>query len=202
VTSRELIVPLSAPRGRIPPVTLVRSTLLVSSLRSVRSRGLFEHYLALLPQEHHETVRSTIAGVWLPVRVALAHYEACDGLGLTSEEQLAIGREVGAAIQGTFMGTMVKMAKGAGVTPWAIFSQYQKLWDRLLDGGAIEVTKVAPKEMLLECINLPLVRIPYFRTAFRGVNIGGCELFSRRAYANEIPAMCSSTSLGIRVSWV
>lgn len=199
---REVLVPLSAPRGTIAPVTLVRSTLLVSSLRSIRSRGHFDRYLALLPSAHHETIRSAIAGVWLSMDLAVAHYHACDGLGFTPEEQVEIGREVGMAIQGTFLGTIVKMAKGAGVTPWALFSQYQKLWDRLLTGGAIEVTKLGPKEIVVECVNLPLVTIPYFRTAFRGVNVGGCELFSSKVYASEVPALTSGTSLGIRVAWV
>ncbi|HEY2515428.1 MAG TPA: hypothetical protein VGI39_31385 [Polyangiaceae bacterium] len=199
---REVLVPLSVPRGTVPPVTLVRSTLLVSSLRSIRARGHFDRYLALLPSEHHDTIRSAIAGVWLSMELAVAHYQACDGLGLPAEEQVEIGREVGTAIQGTFLGTIVKMAKGAGVSPWALFAQYQKLWDRLLTGGGIEVTKVGPKEIVLECVNLSLVAIPYFRTAFRGVNIGGCELFSSKAYASEVPALSSATSLGIRVSWV
>jgi hypothetical protein len=197
-----IVVPFSAPLERIPPVTRVRSTLLVSSIRSLAARNLFERYLTRLSPEHHETVRTLIAGTWLPIDLAMAHYEACDSIGLTASQQVEIGREVGAAIQGTFLGTIVRMARASGITPWALFAQYQKLWDRLLVGGGIEVVRDGPKEATLTYVNVPLVRVPYFRVAFRGVNLGACELFSSKVYATEVASSTTSTSLGIRLSWV
>ncbi len=198
----EIIVPLSGPRDHIVVITRFRSTLLTSSLKSLQDRGLMERYLKLLPAEHHDAVRACIAGVWLPIELGLAHYRACDGLALSVDEQLAIGREVGLKIQGTFLGTMLKLAKGAGVTPWLCLGQYQRLWDRLMMGGGVIVTKVGPKEARLEFVNIPLARIAYFRTAFRGVNQAACELFCKRAYVEEIKRLCSGTTLGFRVSWV
>jgi hypothetical protein len=135
------------------------------------------------------------------MELGMAHYEACDALSLPESEQMAIGKEVGLKIQGTFLGTMLKLAKGAGVTPWLCLGQYQRLYDRLLTGGGIVVTKVGPKEARLECHNLPLSRIAYFRTAFRGVNEASCELFCTRAYVVEIKSLCTSISLGYRISW-
>jgi hypothetical protein len=195
------VVPLSKPRGQIALVTQFRSTLLTSSLKSIRDRGYGDRYLALLPERHHDAVRACIAGVWLPVDLGLAHYDACEALNLSVQEQIAIGQEVGLRIQGTFLGTVLKLAKGAGVTPWLCLTQYQRLWDRLMVGGGVIVTKIGPKEARLECIGFPFARIPYFRTAFRGVNIAGCELFCAKAYAEEINRLCSPASVGYRLSW-
>ncbi len=201
----EIIVPLSRARGQIALVTQFRSTLLTSSLKSIRDRGHGERYLALLPERHHDAVRACIAGVWLPLDLGLAHYDACEALGLSSQEQMAIGQEVGMRIQGTFLGTMLKLAKGAGVTPWLCLGQYQRLWDRLMVGGGVTVTKLGPKEARLECVGFPFARIPYFRTAFRGVNISSCELFCTKAYAEEISRLSAPMahgSVGYRLSWV
>jgi hypothetical protein len=197
----EVLVPLSAHRATLPQVKSVRSTLLVSSLRSVRDRSLFDRYLELLPQRYHDTVRSVIAGVWLPIDLGIAHYEACGALGFSTAEQIAIGREVGAKIQGTLIGTMLRMSTSAGMTPWVVLTQYQKLWDRLLIGGGVVVTKLGPKEASVELVSMPLSRIPYFRCAFRGLNISGCELFCTKAYAEDIASLASPTSMGIRISW-
>ena len=198
----EIIVPLSAPRDRIVNVTQFRSTLLTSSLKSLKDRRLIDKYLSILPEKHHDAVRACIAGVWLPIDLAMAHYESCEALGLPLEEQLAIGQEVGLKIQGTFLGTMLKLATGAGVTPWLALSQYQRLWDRLMVGGGVVVTKVGPKEARLELINVPLARIPYFRTALRGVNTASCKLFCTAVYVEEVRKLCTPLALGFRISWV
>ena len=173
----ETVVPLSSPRERLGPVTQFRSTMLTTSLNALRDHGYGDRYFELLPARHHDTVRTCFAGVWLPIDLGLAHYEACDALGLSTLEQFAIGKEVGLKIQGTFLGTMVKLAKSAGVTPWVCLGQYQRLYDRLFVGGGVIVTRLGPKEARMEGLGLPLSRIPYFRTAFRGLNEASCELF-------------------------
>jgi hypothetical protein len=197
----EILVPLSAPRDKLEAVTQFRSTLLTSSLKAIRDRGHGDRYMTILPPQHHDAIRACIAGTWLPIDLGIAHYDACDALGIPSDEQMGIGREVGLKIQGTFLGTLVKLAKAAGVTPWACLSQYQRLWDRLLVGGGVILTKLGPKEARLELLGIAMARIPYFRTAFRGVNEASCELFCSKAYVEEIRKLCTPTSLGYRVSW-
>jgi hypothetical protein len=198
----EVVVPLRVPRDRIAPLSQVRSTLLTSSLKSVRDRGLGERYLALLPARYHEAMRACVAGQWLPIDLGLAHYEACDALGLSPQEQLSIGHEVGLKIQGTFLGTMLKAAKGVGVTPWVCLSQYDRLWKRLMVGGGVIVTKLGPKEARVELVGMQLSRVPYFRRGIRGVSVASCEIFCTKVYAEEIRRLCSPDSLGFRISWV
>ena len=197
----ELIVPFPEALRTAPVTTAIRSTTVIMSRRGIQERGYFEDYKRNISAESEAALEHAVAGVWLPIELALAHYDACDALGLSSREQFEIGKEVGLKIQGTFLGTMVKLAKAAGVTPWLCLGQYQRLYDRLFVGGGVIVTKVGPKEARVEGLQLPLSRIPYFRTAFRGLNEASCELFCRKAYVEEIRKLCTPISIGFRVSW-
>lgn len=194
------VVPL--PPEPIPDVTQVRSTLLTSSVLTLRERGHDARYFQRLPREHHELMLGTTAGGWVPIAIADAHYRAIEALELPNDEQWAIATAVADRIHRTFLGTLVRMAKGIGVTPWIGLDYYQKLWQRLFVGGAAAVYKLGPKEARTLVVGLPLLAIPYFRTAFRGVNHAGVSLFCRRLYVNEIEELASKTRLSLRVSWV
>src|ERR1700709_601282 len=103
----EVIVPFPAPVEDLAPVTKVRSTLIASSLRSVREHGHFDAYLSKLDVAWHDTILHSVAGVWMPGAAGAAHYGACDALQMSPVEQVQIGREVGDRIQGTFLASMV-----------------------------------------------------------------------------------------------
>src|SRR5438105_4462485 len=119
----EIIVPFPAPRATLGIVRQVRSTLIASSLRSIKLRKHFDAYEANLDPAHKTAVLESVAGTWLPTEVAIAHYEACDKLGLSSAEQVEIGTEVADKVHGTLLGAMVRMASGAGVSPWTAIAQ-------------------------------------------------------------------------------
>jgi hypothetical protein len=195
----EIVVPLPVPPERLGPVTKVRSTLVTSSLKTMQERGTIDRYYELLPREYHAPVRDMIAGVWLPVEIAVAHYRACDGLGLTPSEQVEIGRLVGQKIQGTLLGTLVLVAKQAGATPWSYLTQLGRLYERLAVGGGIQVKRVAQKEALIDLYNVPVFDIPYFRAAWRGVNHGLCELFCAKAYVKS--GAVTPTRIEYVISW-
>jgi hypothetical protein len=163
-------------------VTAIRSTLITSSLRTLEERGLLERYYSLLAPEHAATLRGAVAGTWLRVEVAIAHYRACDGLGLSTMEQVEMGRLVGDKIQGTLWGRLVTVAKQAGVTPWAVIERFDRFYERLTLGGGIAVTRLADKDALIDIYKVPLFETPYFAHAWRGVIQGICDLFCTRAY--------------------
>ena len=200
--AREDLAPASAPRPSGGPLTQLRSTLITTSLHSVRTHGYFDRYVEVLAPQHRATILEVVAGVWLPIEVGLAHYRACDALGLTQQQQLAIGQEVGARVQGTFLGVVVRSAKTAGVTPWAGLEQANRLWERLFVGGYVRVTRVGPKEAEVALEENPLCGIAYFRNALRGLIVGGAHLFSQKAYANEMVRQTTGRSFAVRLSWV
>jgi hypothetical protein len=179
----------------------VRTTLLASSLRSLRDRGLGERYLSLLDPAFREPILQAVAGGWLPIEAGVAHYRACDALGLTSGEQFAIGKEVGDRVEGTFLAAMLRAAKGVGVTPWTALGYTGKLYERLFQGGGCAVLRLGPKEARAELAQNPLVGIPYFRNAFRGLYTVGLELFCIKAYVQEVKSETAPTFCALRFSW-
>lgn len=162
----EVLIPL--PRS-FPPVSGVRSTLIQSSLDTLKKRGHYERYLTLLDVRHKARLLESLAPEWLPPEAAAAHYAACDGLDLSPSELFAIGEAVGDRIQGTFVGTLVRRARTMGLNPWVVVPQFERLRERLLQGGGMEVAKVGPKDCTIDMRGLGLCNYSYFRAAFCGV---------------------------------
>jgi hypothetical protein len=159
VVSSDVLIELPSHVGR---VTAVRSTLIQSSLNTLRKRGYFERYLQLIDPRHRAALLETLAPEWLAMEVAHAHYTACDALALSTTELHEVGEDVGERIQGTFIGTLVRKARTVGLTPWALLGQFDRLWGRVMTGGAVGLTR-------------------YFRAAFCGVIASGIKLGAGRA---------------------
>jgi hypothetical protein len=198
--SLEVVVPFPVPRNQVPKAHAYRSTWILSSLGALKQAGHYEKYLAKLPPQHHEDIFSLVAGVWMPLSLAHVHYEACDRLDLPVSEQLALGRAVGDRAQGTMLSTGVRLAKAAGVTPWTVLPQYPRLWQRGVDGGALAVYKLGPKEARIDIVGCELFSIGYFRAAFRGVLHGMAALFCRTSFIHDVPTAAKDEAT-FRFQW-
>ncbi len=117
--------------------------------------------------------------------MAFAHYTACDTLGISSEQQITMGRRVGDRIQGTVLGTVVRMAKEAGVSPLTVLPHWQRFWNRVFDGGGLYANRHGPKEVEMGAHGVLLMDCSYFRVAVRGLMMGMLDLFCRKAYVRE-----------------
>lgn len=197
----EPIVPFGIPRDQVDSVTQFRSAWLHSSLRSLRTHGLLDRYLTLLPTKLQDTVLGAPLGVWLPGHVSEAHYAACEKLDLEVSLQIAIGAEVAERVHGTILSIAVKMAHEVGATPWTVLGQFGKLWGYIWVGGAVGVFKLGPKEARLEVLGWPCSRFTYCKNGILGVTQGLIQLFCRKVYVREVPRLCTSTSLGYRIAW-
>lgn len=196
------LLPFPVPRDRIPDPTHFRSTWLTASQATLRERGHFAAYEKLVDPVHRDAVMTAVAGVWLPMDVARAHYTACDRLALPTPELLEIGAEATRRANATTLSFVARMAQGAGVSPWTILSQSPRMWDRTCkDGGAIGVARLGPKEARLELIGYPFAMIRYNRVTMRGIVHAVVELFCEKAYVIEIPSLFNHRSMGMRLSW-
>src|SRR5438093_502536 len=128
------------------PVRNARSTIIIGSIGVIRATDRWNEYVAALPQEHHAILLESVAATWIPVDSALAHYRACDALNLPVDEQVANGRKNFDRAGATLFGTITKMAREIGVTPWTLLTQMQRFWDRGYDGGGVMITRIGPKE--------------------------------------------------------
>lgn len=182
----ELVLPFPAPLERLGVATEIRSTLIASSLQSLKARGHGDRYSELLPDEHRDTILHCIAGQWFPMAVGFAHYETCDRLALTMEQQREIGEDVSRRIHETFLSVMLQVAKGVGVTPWTVLSKGNQIFARMAKGGGTQVRKIGPKDATIEIAGLPLLDIPYFRNATQGIYQVAIGMFAKRAHVRLI----------------
>ena len=135
---------------------------------------------------HQIRILESLAPEWLPLKVAEAHYGACDALNLRTQKMEEIGKDVGTRIQGTFLGTVVRSARAVGLTPWLVLSRFGRLWSRLIQGGGVSLHQLAPKDARVEIFELPLARYSYFRTAFCGVIDSGITIGAGRAVTVKV----------------
>jgi hypothetical protein len=196
----ELILDYPKPLG---PVTSVRSTLITSSLTSLRIRGLFERYDALKTSRHRLELLNLVAGEWLPLDVTEAHYQACDALGLSEDEQIAIGKDVSRRLHETFLSLVVKAARGVGITPWTLLARCNTMQARITIGGGIRVTKLGPKAARIELAGVPHMNFPYVRYGLLGVYTAAVELLGSNVAARIVKSESSDPGrlFVLRVDW-
>ena len=200
--SVEAILPLPAEPSLIQPVTQVRSTLIMSSLKTLRDEGLFEEYDRNLTGTYRDTVLGVTSPCWLPIGAAMAHYGACNDLGLPSTRVTDVARRVSMRSQGTFLGVALNIARGVGVTPWSVLGQTRRIWERAFVGGGIAVYKLGSYEARVEIVAWPCARIEYCRHAFRGIAHGVCLLLSKMATVREVtPSVVVGDSVAYRINW-
>jgi Protein of unknown function (DUF2378) len=197
MAANEVILPFPT---RIEPVRAIRSTVIVGSFAVLRENALFDAYTAALPPDARELLVNVVVGAWIPLDLALNHYAACDSLDLPADTIAQMGRGVFDRIRGTLLGTTVRMAKEAGVTPWTVLPHLQRFWDRAYQGGGIRVTKTGPKEARGEVVQARISESNYFRHALRGLLAGVLELFCRRAFVSILPIV-GSGSVTYKMQW-
>ena len=184
--AEECIVALPGPRHTIPAVTGFRSAWVISSRESLQAAGLEERYLENLRQHRDEVLSSSPNG-WLPIRVARAHYRACDAIGLTSQEILAVVRRPQGGKRKSWYTKFVIGAVNAKGTPWEFLSRLDRMWCASANGGALTVFRVGAKQARIECLGCELFDIGYFRQAMRTVFLSMLEQFGSTVVVRLLP---------------
>lgn len=179
-----------------------RSTVLLGSIAVIRATGRFDAYQAALPPEFHAPLFDALAGTWVPLDATVAHYVACDSLGISIDEEVANGRRVFDRVGATLFGTMMRMAKQVGVTPWTFVPHLQRFYERGYDGGGVAVTKIGPKEARCEIAESEICESRYYRNALRGLLASFTEMFCQKAYIVELPRRHGPRSVALRMQWV
>lgn len=198
----EVFEDFAVPAGRLRETYEFRSSWLASSLRAMRVREMLDDYRAHLPPRYHAPIFESVAGHWLPVEVAVAHYAAVDALNIPSRTAYEMGKEIQAFSHSALIGLAVRVAKTAGATPWTLFAQARKFWDRTWRGGDLAVYRLGPKEAEFHIVGWTIASSPYVHHAMRGIADGMAELVCTRVHTRDVPAKNSGTSLVLHVAWV
>jgi hypothetical protein len=187
----------------IRPATHVRSTLLQSSISSLKDAGHFDRYAELLDPAHRELVLHTLAPTWLPIAAGVAHYGACEALKLDAAQLRDIGERVGDRIQGTFFKTLTRGVRAAGITPWTLLNHFDRLWGRLFQGGSVELTRKGPKDVTIEIRSAIIPQFEYFRVGFSGVVRAGFKFVGvNRPYVNIVRWNDRKDEFTMHAAWV
>jgi hypothetical protein len=183
----------------VRPVTHVRSSALVTAQGLLRAMGKTAAYEEGLAPEARPAVLAVVPGAWIPVETALAHHRAIDSLRLPPSEQIALATGSGEKMQSALTGTILRMSRTMGVTPWVLMPHGQRIWDRVCRGGDMSVERIGPKEAVVRMYGLPLFASPYFRVAARYVLQNGLTHWCSRCYVTE--AASTPTTVTFREAW-
>jgi hypothetical protein len=200
VLTPEVFVPFEFP-GQARPATHVRSTLIVSSMQTLRKYGHYDAYVKRLDPAYHDDLVSLIAGTWIPVEIGLAHYLAADALELDVRTIDSFGAEVSDRVNRSALALVLKISRQGGVTPWTAFARVHRLREETFDGTDISVTKLGPKDARFDWVGIPYAAVPYYRASFGGFLRALVQLFSATAYTRFLTAHSTPTSMSYRISW-
>ena len=119
--------------------------------------------------------------------------EACDSLGFTLAEQIAMGQRSGRQACRSPSSVMLLRARplAPGVTPWIALAHLDRIWTRVFDGGGGDrwTASSVPRRRPSSFIGLPLIDDPLPPQRLpRCLPRQPTELFSEKAYVQELAA--------------
>ncbi len=198
----ELVCEFTSPDG--PRATHARGLLIASSLTILKEAGYYARYLEGLATVWRDAVLLATAFSWVPMEAAQAHYEACDELALDAGELEAVGDRVATRFSETFIGTLARATRSAGIeAPWIALRSLPRIWGRMYQGGAVRVVRTGPKDAFVQMSGVPLASSQYFRAASLGYCRGVAGLFVRGLYLRSVPrGQSTPDTLALRASWV
>jgi hypothetical protein len=158
--SRIVLIPHDPGAG---PVTAIKNVLIQSSLAELKNHGHYERYSELMAADMLETLQLSLAPGWIPIELALAHYDACDRLELSPAQFAAIGNDVGDRVQDAVLISLAKKTRPANIDVDAVLGPLQRMWPRLFQGGSVQTVRVAPRVRLIEERGFRLNRYHYYR---------------------------------------
>jgi hypothetical protein len=187
-----------------PRVTHVRGTLLAGSQATLRELGVYERYQELLPLEVRETLLCVLASSWVPIEAAVAHYETCDALTLDQAQIKLAGERMASRIVETFAGAALRTARSLGADSfWLVLQQNDRFYDRLYQGGGVNVLQTGPKDVILENHGQPLAAIRYWRASYLAYMEALGKAFTNISYVKLVhPRTPGPHSIAVAGSWV
>ena len=180
----------------------VRSTLLQSSLATLREAGYLERWRTLIG-DHASTIEQAIAPTWMDVSIAMAHYRACDALGMSPEEVDAIGQKVGDRLQNMLVGLGARTARATGFDPKSGVPFFERLFPRVFRGGSLAITQHGPKDLRIELRSMGVTHTAYFRQAYCGHIKRAAHFFGvRTVYVKQHRFDSAADTFIVSVAWV
>jgi hypothetical protein len=200
VSVSEIFLPFR--KSPIEPVTHARSTFIVAAMQMLRTHDLFARYGEALAPGFREQILSLVAGMWIPVELAIEHYRAADRLDIHPLTIDAIGNEVAQRTFKNAVSSAFKRLNRSDVTPWDIFAFSHENNDQHWRGGDRQIIREGPRQALYEWAGQPCASVPYFNKSVAAFVRALINHTCLRAHQRIVQERCSETTLSVRFSWV
>jgi len=194
----EVLVAHVSPRG--PVATAARGTLVLSALEALRKHGVYDAFLAELPEANRSALLDASALRWLPIEHLLAMCLTVDRLKLTDRLLADVGGFAARTIGATVLSVMLR---SAGATPWTLLRSVDRVWDRFYEGGVVTIVQLGPKDAHIELSGLPHAVSRYCRTTTQAFFQALAGQLTRSTYLTAArPRTPSPLSFAFALSWV
>lgn len=178
----------------------VRRMLIHSSIAELKRSGLFERYCSLIDPSALAEITDLIGPGWLPLALAMMHYDACERLELDGEVLAQLGARAGEKIQSSLLVSMAKTELGrAARSPWDAIGALWRMGRRLYDGGSSQYVKIRERELLIETIENPLFATRYYRTAHQGFLRSSISALGARI--TQVRPEYHGDTAAVRIAW-
>ncbi|HEX3594446.1 MAG TPA: hypothetical protein VHU80_05070 [Polyangiaceae bacterium] len=183
--------------------TAVRGTVLMASQEALKKGGYFDRYASNVDDAYRKKLLDEIVpNTWLGIDQAMAHYRACEALGLDAAVIHEMGTAVGDRINSVFVKSLIHLASGT-VQPWFAWQLAPRVWARAWKGSAVGVRKMGPTEARVDVVGFPCASISYVRVSLAAFFAKNTQLFCRTAVARQVRSSSDSPeSVSYAVSWL
>jgi hypothetical protein len=188
---------------KLERATAVRGTVLMASQEALKKGGHFDRYASNVQEEYRKKLLDEIVpNSWLAIDQAMAHYRACEALGLDASVIQEMGTAVGDRINSVFVKSLIRLASGA-IQPWFAWELAPRVWARAWQGSAVGVRKLGAAEARVDVVGFPCASIPYVRVSLAAFFAKNTQLFCQSAVARQVrPSSDPSESVSYTVSWI
>jgi hypothetical protein len=199
----KVILDYASPRG--PLVIGVRGVLVQGTMTHLKSAGLFEEYVARLPEPQRDQIVEALAASWVPVELGVLHFATLDSMKLSERQISTMTEPFGANIFASMFAAFIAATRRAGAEAsiWIGLGQAERVWSRMYDGGGCRVIRVGPKDALLETSGLPFGKSRCFRTSHCAFLRGVLSVATRTCVVKEVPSAGGRPDcVTVAISWV
>jgi hypothetical protein len=188
-------------RRDAPLLHAARGSIFRTGWKALAARGLHQAYEALLPQDQRAEILASLSSDWVPFRLLDAHEHAFDQLDLTRDDARLVGAEMSRGVNGVVYATLARLAGQLGASPWLVFGQANKTWQRLYGGGAVAVFRRGERSARIEVWGNPLARYRLHREGFAGALVHVLETYCDGPTLTENIDLRTSKSFAFNARW-
>jgi hypothetical protein len=198
----QVVLDYLSPQGS--QVTDIRGILLQSRLQQLRDHGHYNDYMARLPERYRDPVVHALASSWAPVELTVVHFVTLDAMPLSDAQISHMGEPMGRGLFHNLFASLVRVARNSGAEAgiWVGLKQADRVFARMYHGGSCKVTKVGPKDAIIDIDGLPFADSRCFRIAHCAFLRGVFSFSTKACVCKPIPSDGIGTRVAVSLSWV